>query len=609
MTSSDFRTLAYAKSPKTSKRTTFQDELQAAVSARAGKTKTGHNSYSDELNEDEDEFLKELLKSRKKRTEAFKAGRSKGTINDFDISDDASTPGRTKKVSFLKSQRTRSPSEDTTTPESHGNDPLDNSFSRNNSYKNSASEKTTLLNSADSQITEDSASKSVSRQTSDGTLTDMPLPLPSDSSLTETPGPELSHPSAAETKHLSSVDLDDLEKEPPRPKPRQRTFGLHAPETLAEESEFQDYSKPQTSPASIPHLTDDTSSSITCAEEEYADSYSLNKSSTSKSEQSQVFTNSTVDSGSRDDCISDESREKVARYSTSFEEFNDNNSENSAVRQKSFDIRSSSCQSKTSQRSQSVFSRDVESKYLGSLKILDCNLSLQDSQLQTVQSLRAAVYQEWLKKKNEIVKENRQQKKKEEMLKEKKKRDQEAKKEDAIASYAAWKEKKTETLKAKAKEKEVIIRKEQKAIEEKEEKKQSAKQVFEKWKHEHDQLLKDKYRKQKESENRRKLKTQETEEERKRESKYAFSDWCDKKKDVIHKKITMERKEIKNKTEEERYMKEERDKMALDMYENWLVRKDLEKKREKEERRIHEILQDSPPPPWSPPNKTIPHGK
>lgn len=132
---------------------------------------------------------------------------------------------------------------------------------------------------------------------------------------------------------------------------------------------------------------------------------------------------------------------------------------------------------------------------------------------------------------------------------------------------------------------------------------------------------------------------------------------CEKKKDD---KVTMERKENKDKAEEERYMQEERDKMALEMYEHWLVsrinryqccflpltdglsspaccvnslglfltyrhcsewpvwlflfhsqqaRKELEQKRLREERRIQAILQDSPPPPWSPPNKTIPFRK
>lgn len=60
----------------------------------------------------------------------------------------------------------------------------------------------------------------------------------------------------------------------------------------------------------------------------------------------------------------------------------------------------------------------------------------------------------------------------------KNKQEEEAKKEDAVASYEAWKEKKAESLKGKAKEKQDMMRKEQKAIEEKEEKRQSAQQVY-----------------------------------------------------------------------------------------------------------------------------------
>lgn len=106
---------------------------------------------------------------------------------------------------------------------------------------------------------------------------------------------------------------------------------------------------------------------------------------------------------------------------------------------------------------------------------------------------------------------------------------------------------------------------------------------------------------------------------------------------VLHEKVLTKREESQKKAEEERYLTEERDKMALEMYESWLVsrtagithstakslrgvhvisplapqqlRKDLEQKRQREERRIQAILQDDPPPPWSPPNKTIPFGK
>ncbi|XP_022614201.1 microtubule-associated protein 9 [Seriola dumerili] len=649
MSNQRFSTLAYTKSPKTSKRTTFQDELQAAVSARASKTKTDHYSYSDDFNEDDDDFLNELLKSRKKRTDAFKAGKSKAKINDFQLSDDEGKHGRTKKVSFLKTQRIHSPSEDTTASESRENKRPESSIGGHDNYTKSSSSqhstnvseddtqfKNSVVESVDPQITRESSSKSLSYQTSDDALLDMSLPLPSDSSVTETPGPEEKsnhvmeensqspHLSGSDLKHVPAAD-SATEMEPPRPKPRQRTLGLnlHAAEKLAEDTESQDLSRPQTSSASIPFSIDTSSNTAmrSCSPQwtdgDHTVSYSLSKSSTYRSDQSQPFTKSTVDSGSRDDFISDDSKEHGRKYSTSFEEFHEGSGDHSDhsvaqlshTQEKSFDTRTSSSHSKTTHRSQSACSRNVESRYLGTLKVLDRKVSLQESQPQAADALRAAIYQEWLKKKKEKSRENMKLKKKEEILKEKKKRDEEAKKEDAVASYEAWKEKKGESLKAKSKEKEDMIRKEQRASEEKEEKRQSAKQVFEKWKHEHDHLLKDKCRKQKEAENKLKLKKQEKEEERKRESKSAFSNWCEKKKDDLHDKVMMERKEIKNKAEEQQYMKEEQDKMALEMYENWLARKDLEQKRQREERRIKAILRDSPPPPWSPPNKTIPFRK
>ncbi|KAA8594840.1 hypothetical protein FQN60_011975 [Etheostoma spectabile] len=605
MTNEQFNTLAYTKSPKTSRRTTFQDELQAAVSARASKTKTDQYSYSDDFNDDENDFLNELLKSRKKRAGAFKAGKSKSKINNFEISDDEDKHGRTKRVSFLKTQRIFSPSGDTTASESRETEAPNSSTGLHSNYNDSFSSqhstnvsednvrfKSSGAESTDYQITRESSSKSMSYQTSDDTLLDMPLPLSSDSSVMETPCPEekcnsvpeessqTPQLSASDLKHVSSADT---EREPPRPKPRQRTLGLshHAAKKIAEDTESQDLSRPQTSSASIP-LSTDMSSNIAWTDRDHAASCSLSKFSSSKSEQSQLFTNSTVDSGSRDGFISNDSQEQERKYSTSFEEFN---------------------------RSQSVCSRKVESKYLGSLKLLDRKVSLQESQPQAADTLRAAIYQEWLQKKKEKFKENMQRKKKEEILNEKKKRDEVAKKEDAVASYQAWNEKKAESLKAKAKEKQDLITKEQRAIEEKEEKRQSAKQVFEKWKLEHDQLLKEKFRKQREAESKLQFRKQQQEEEKKRDRKSAFSEWHEKKKNVVLEKFTKEQEKIQNKAEEECYMKEERDKMALEMYENWLVRKDLEQKRQREERRIQAILNDSPPPPWSPPNKTIPFRK
>ncbi|KAK9540170.1 hypothetical protein VZT92_002639 [Zoarces viviparus] len=772
MANRQFRTLAYTKSPKTSRRTTFQDELQAAVSARASKAETDRSvpgraskaetdrySYSDD---DEDDFLKELLKLNKKSAGAIKAANSQPKINDFDISDDEGKRGRTKRVSFLKTQRIVSPPDDAAAPESRENDPPDSSTgphsnhsdstnigddnvpferrdavfavsqltrrspSKSLSYQTSddslldsplplpsdnsgagtpgpekkrtpcmvagaikAAKSQPKINDFDisddegkrgrtkrvsflktqrivsppddaaapesheneppdsstgphsnhadstnigddnvpfesrdavfavSQLTRRSPSKSLSYQTSDESLLDSPLPLPSDNSGAGTPGPEKKRTSALEDgSHtpLSATDLTrvssaDTNREPPR----QRTLGLsrHAAEKTAEDAGSPDLSRPQTSSASIP-LSPDTSSNTARKEGSQAVSRGLSKSSSSKSEQSQLFTKTTVDSGSSDGFISDDSKEQERKYSTSFEEFNSDSGEHSQplsrVHHKSLDTRTRSSPSEA-QRLRSVRAVKVESRYLGSHKFLDRKVSLQDSLFPSADSLRAAIYQEWLEQKKQKLRENMQIQKEEEILKEKKKREEEAKKEGAVASYQAWKEMKAESFKAKAKEKQDAIRKVQREVEEKEEKKQTAQQVFEKWKSEHDHLLKEKSRRQREAENELKFIKEEKEKERERESKSAVSDWHEKKTVVLHEKVSTVREETQNKAEEERYMKEERDQMSLEMYENWLVQKDLKQKKQRQESRIQEILQDGPPPPWSPPNKTIPFGK
>lgn len=157
------------------------------------------------------DFLNELLKSRKKRTEAFKAGKTKGRINNFDLSDDQDKQGRTKRVSFLKSQRNKSPSEDTTESEmlsEHHNyrDSVSSQHSTNIN-ENNTQLKNSDLGSMDPQLTSESFSKSMSNQVSDDTLTGMSLPLPSDSSVIETPGPEFPQPSASKLEHMSSAGL------------------------------------------------------------------------------------------------------------------------------------------------------------------------------------------------------------------------------------------------------------------------------------------------------------------------------------------------------------------------------------------------------------------
>lgn len=169
------------------------------------------------------DFLNRLLKLRKKKTDPLKAGKNKAKIiNNFDLSDDEDKHRRTKKVSFLKTQRISSPSNGTTASESQEKNELLDSYTaaRDSSNGSASSQRSTddtqfknaCVDSADPQITRESSSKSLSYQTSDDTLLDMPLPLPSDSSMVETPGPEQKSSSAAEessqTSQLSTCDLN-----------------------------------------------------------------------------------------------------------------------------------------------------------------------------------------------------------------------------------------------------------------------------------------------------------------------------------------------------------------------------------------------------------------
>lgn len=142
--------------------------------------------------------------------------KSKGKINEFELSDDEGKQSRTKKVSFLKSQRVSSPSEDTMESESRENQPPDSWHNDHNNSLSSqrstnTSEDNTRLKSSDGdspdhQGAKESMSKSPSFQTSEDTLLDTPLPLPTDSSTTETPGPEEKDVSALEESSQDPAD-------------------------------------------------------------------------------------------------------------------------------------------------------------------------------------------------------------------------------------------------------------------------------------------------------------------------------------------------------------------------------------------------------------------
>uniref|UniRef100_A0A8C1WB13 Microtubule-associated protein 9 n=1 Tax=Cyprinus carpio TaxID=7962 RepID=A0A8C1WB13_CYPCA len=600
-------TLAYTKSPKASRRTTFQDELKTAVSARANM-----HSYPDDFDDDDDDdddILNELLKMQKQKKERFKAGKTKGIINDFKLSGDEEENVKPKKVSFMKTKRTSSPvnSEQLNFMKS-GDDRHSSVRSQSNSSSlhsdspfSSLSDKF-LPESALLQNHERSKSVTQSRNQTESvvkkSLSDSPLPLNSENSQREScpeplPSeqdednqrigePRVPQPRERSVKPKLSTGCPAQDMSP-RPKPRQRTVNMCDFGQLEEEP-----------PAETPAYSRTATSSMSIA-------LSSEKSQTSASDivinnfKFAIFIAA----------ASEESKER--NYSTSLEETHVSQIKGEKM-QRLLDIRPSSSRSSSSRKPKSSYK--AESKYLGALKILDRRTEEIQRVPEAADSLRAAVYQEWLKKKEETLKITRSAKKQEEKLKEEKVQEEKlAKIADAKASFDAWKEKKSEVIRTKVKEKQEAIKQQQIEMDKKQENKETAKQIFEKWKEEHDSILKDRIREKKQSERRQKLQQAKEKHERKKDSISAFAGWSDRKKDVIREKVRAEHRKEKIKEVEEEYEKEEKEKMALEMYDKWLKSKEFQQKRERKEKKIQAILQEEPPPPWSPPNKTIPFGK
>ncbi|KAK7166346.1 hypothetical protein R3I93_006197 [Phoxinus phoxinus] len=668
-------TLAYTKSPKTSRRTTFQDELKKAVSARANK-----HSYSDDFedddeedvknDDDDDDILNKLLKRQKQKKERFKAGKTKGKINDFKLSDDDEEENvKPKKVSFMKTKRTSSPVHFEQLNSMGGVDGPISSFhstqSRNTSQSPSDSYTPENNQQSDSHFSslsdkfqpeftllqKDEQSKSVMRlrnQTESvvrKSLSESPLPLNSENSLWESSIPLTSEGSQWDSPVPLPSEKDEANQRigedgdlpipqprersvkpklstgyvaqdmSPRPKPRQRTANMCDTGQLEEETQAETpgFSRTATSSMSIPFSNRSSSEKSQTSTTESVQGPDEHQAMSEKSITQSCSTVEQVSAApaTADSVASEECKEK--NYSTSFEENHESSHDDldytattqSHMSRKSTD-RPSSSRSSSSRKSKSSYI--VESKYLGTLKILDQRTQEIQQVPEAADSLRAAVYQEWLKKKEETLKITRRAKKQEEKLKEEKTQEL-SKIADAKASYDAWKEKKSEFIRKIVQEKQKSIHQQQMEKDKTQEKKETAKQVFEKWKEEHDRILKDRIKEKKQTERKEKLQQVREKEERKKDCTSAFTEWSDRKKDVIEEKVRAERRKEKVKEVEEEYEKEENEKMALEMYDKWLRRKEFQQNRERNDKRIQAILQDEPPPPWSPPNKTIPFGK
>ncbi|NXN25798.1 MAP9 protein, partial [Nycticryphes semicollaris] len=199
----------------------------------------------------------------------------------------------------------------------------------------------------------------------------------------------------------------------------------------------------------------------------------------------------------------------------------------------------------------------ISSQYLGTLKVLeDKRVQSNSKEFDKADSLRAAVFQNWLEKKRVLLLElKRTEKKKAENLRNDAEKKEAVKREAAIASFEAWKKKKGREAKKLREIKKVEELRKKKAAEENVQRTEAAQKVMNEKKEKH----------------------------------------------MKQKKV--ERILERRKQEIQQAEKEEKDKKAMEEYEKWLEKKEKREQLEKKQKKLQAVHGDEASFPWSPPGK------
>ncbi|XP_066852188.1 microtubule-associated protein 9 isoform X1 [Anser cygnoides] len=248
----------------------------------------------------------------------------------------------------------------------------------------------------------------------------------------------------------------------------------------------------------------------------------------------------------------------------------------------------------------------VSPQYLGTLKVLE-NKHLQKNsrEFDKADSLRAAVFQNWLEKKRALLLElKRNEKKKAENLRINTEEKEGVKRKEAIAAFEAWKAMKAKEAKKLSEKKKLEELKKKKAEEQNAEKMEAAQKAFEKWKERKTEYLREQSRKEKQSERIRKKKEEELVEEKKKDNISAVEKWNEKKKEYIKQKKAEKILE-RRKQEIQQTKKDEKDKKAIEEYERWLKKTERREQLERQQKKLQAAYGDEVHSPWSPPGKVM----
>ncbi|KAM3937886.1 microtubule-associated protein 9 isoform 1-T3 [Leptodactylus fuscus] len=618
--------LAYTKSPKTTKRTSFQDELKKAVSARVSRQQAveeaENSDYSEEF--ESDDSLDESFGN----TKTIESKLQKDLQN-FHFSDnEEDLHGKT---SFLKkskeAERSLSKYSDKSTEDISQGD-----------HKDRLSKSGVFDEVKTQQGTDDKERK--------------PIPKPRESRLKSSSsaqgfGISLSDESLKPTSLHSNLSgkSSHLEDKAEGKYSSDKPTSLSAPSSLMRLNDKVSASKTQSfsersSPEGHRQLTPPIPASRIKPLSIAADK---NNTTTSKEEASEILKDLQIGEvdGNRNtgssgngrkspsvfEMMMSDVREKTVLQETkdatilktndtrSFPEKEDNNEK---IQQKpgQLDHQKDLKASLTSGRSRSNRSfsapqsmKSAKSRYLGTLTILDTSVNKDGGDVVAADKLRATIYQDWLEKKKIFLHELQKIKKTEEQLqKEKARQENSMKKEDAKAAFMAWKAEKNKEIKQSLKKQKNEEKKKMEEVHDIARRKEECRMAFEKWRETKEVYLKEKVLKEKHTEKEKKEKEQKAVMTKKKINSSAFERWSDRKEHVLKEKKHQEKLE-RQKLKTLQAEKEDQEKRAMEQYEQWLERKERQEKLEKKQKKLQVILDDDPPPPWSPPGRTIPAGR
>ncbi|XP_032808082.1 uncharacterized protein LOC116941295 isoform X3 [Petromyzon marinus] len=619
--------LAHTKSPKQSKRTSFQDELEQTIAGWKGRgllTDEGEKEHV--IDEDDEELLAMFDKTIKRKGRASRRINKRDKLSsfafNFELSDDEEDKEKEKKVaegkrsSFLKRDRK---------VEEHVDDQVDSVMEPRVTSQGQV-EDSKLTNreghhrprSHDRQV---SFATSPSLTGNEGSSTPVPMPRKrastgrssaegySDDFSSEITKSSRS-PSPARTLSSTSRVSASTERrslspsETPAPTPASR----HSARQDMRREISGDISLRPPSPDPKP-----TDNGALPSEEPVKYGQPPYKPESHRS----TAKNSTIDQQSTEGHLFDNTLAEISQENYSGGKGTgggmDSETIDDQLEKMSHTSQTASSLNRTyvkSQRGRSPRPISAQSRYLGTLKVLDSRSQLNVSlSPECPDTIRASIYQEWLKRKTASIKEQKEIqerfRREKEIKEQKEKKD---KKMEVESTFQAWSKQKKQYIAEQQKKKMEEDREKQEAEKAKEERNEDAKKAaFERWKEDKDKHILKECLKEKSVERDRQRKENEKMDQKKEDAEKLYDIWK-KKKDEELKAMKKKLKQAKKRDVEERAIKECKERQAQDEYEHWMDKKESQQKLDRRLRKSRSLYQEEVPP-WSPPNRTVPHGK